>query len=78
MGYKNLPALRSKDLIRVLLKIGFVKDRQKGSHLVLIHPIFKKRTVIPLHSGKTIKKPLLRSIIVNDARMSIEEFLDLL
>lgn len=78
MGYKNLPALKSREVVKVLLEIGFVKDRQKGSHLVLVHPIKKKRIVIPMHSGKTIKKPLLRSIIIEDAGLSIEEFLDLL
>jgi predicted RNA binding protein YcfA (HicA-like mRNA interferase family) len=37
-----------------------------------------KRTVVPIHAGKEIKKPLLKSIIETDAGISIEEFLKLL
>ena len=74
---KSLPALRARKVIKALKKCGFVEDRQKGSHLILIHPTRKKRTIIPVHSGKTIKKPLLQSIIQDDAGMTIEEFLKL-
>ena len=34
-------------------------------------------TVVPVHAGKTIKRPLLRTIIA-DAGVSQEEFLTLL
>ena len=37
-----------------------------------------KRVVIPIHPGKTIKKPLLQSIIEDDAGLTIEEFINLL
>ena len=73
----KIPALNARQLIRVLKKIGFIEDRQKGSHLILTHPQRKTRTVVPVHSGKTIKKPLLRGII-GDTKLSIEEFLKLL
>lgn len=59
---KNLPALTSKKIIKALKKTGFIEDRQKGSHLILINPLKNKRVVIPVHTGKTIKKPLLQSI----------------
>ncbi|PJC32421.1 hypothetical protein CO051_03300 [Candidatus Roizmanbacteria bacterium CG_4_9_14_0_2_um_filter_39_13] len=75
---KNLPALRARKVIKALKKAGFIEDRQRGSHLILIHPTRKRRTVIPVHAGKTIKKPLLQSIIENDADMTIEEFLKLI
>jgi predicted RNA binding protein YcfA (HicA-like mRNA interferase family) len=54
-----------------------VEDRQKGSHLILIHPSKKARTVIPVHGSRRIKKPLLRAII-RDANLSVEEFVALL
>jgi len=60
-----------------LKRAGFVEDRQKGSHLILIHPGNRARTVIPVHGSKTIKKPLLRAII-RDANLSVEEFVALL
>lgn len=75
---KNLPALNSRKVIKALKKAGFAEDRQKGSHLIMINSSRNKRVVIPVHAGKTIKKPLLNSIIEDDAGMTIEEFLTLL
>ena len=75
---KNLPALNARKVIKALKKAGFVEDRQKGSHLVLINPTTNKRVVVPVHSGKTIKKALLQSIIENDAGLTIEKFLKLI
>ena len=75
---KNLPALNSRRVIKALKKAGFVKDRQKGSHLILINSPRGKRVVVPIHPGKTIKKPLLQSIIEDDAGITVEEFLKLL
>lgn len=74
---KSLPALNSRKVIKALKKAGFTEDRQKGSHLILVHPERMARTVAPVHSGKTIKKPLLKAII-EDAKLSTKEFLDLL
>lgn len=75
---KNLPALTVRKVIKALKKAGFTEDRQKGSHLVLIHSLTGKRAVVPVHAGKTIKKPLLKSIIEDDAGLTIENFLKLL
>lgn len=75
---KNLPALTSKKIIKALKKAGFIEDRQKGSHLILINSSTNKRVVVPIHSGKTIKKPLLQSIIEDDAGLTINDFLKLL
>lgn len=72
-----LPSLTAKDIIRALKQAGFIEDRQKGSHLVLIHPQSKARTVVPMHAGKTIKKSLLHAIIT-DTRLTADEFLNLL
>ena len=72
---KQLPALSARKVIKALKQFGFRQDRQKGSHLVMIHPDTKRRAVIPIHSGKTIKKPLLRSIIEDDAGITVDEFL---
>lgn len=74
---KNLPALTSQKVIKALKRSGFVEDRQRGSHLILIHRNTKRRVVVPVHPGKTLKKPLLQSIIEQDAGLTIEEFLKL-
>ena len=73
---KNLPSLSAKEVIRILKKFGFEEMRQKGSHLVLFNRSTKRRTVVPVHAGKDIKKSLLRKIIEEDAGVSIKEFLD--
>jgi predicted RNA binding protein YcfA (HicA-like mRNA interferase family) len=73
----KLPSLTARKVIKALKRAGFVEDRQKGSHLMLIHPGSNARTVVPVHPGKTIKDPLLRSII-RDANLSVDEFIQLL
>ena len=74
----KLPALTAKELVRILKRAGLQEDRQKGSHLVLMHPKTKRRVVVPMHSGRTIKRPLLQSIIEKDMGISTEEFIKLL
>jgi len=43
----KLPVLSGEELIKLLLKAGFHKVRQKGSHVSLEKGEFK--TVVPLH-----------------------------
>ena len=73
---KQLPSLKARDVIRALKKLGFEESHQKGSHLTLINRATGKRTIIPIHPGKDIKKPLLRKIIEEDAGVVISEFLE--
>jgi predicted RNA binding protein YcfA (HicA-like mRNA interferase family) len=73
----ELPALSARKVVRALKRAGFIEDRQKGSHLILIHPATQARTVIPIHATKTIKKPLLRAIL-RDANLSVKDFVALL
>ncbi len=73
----RLPSLRARQVIRALQKAGFVEDRQKGSHLVMRHPKTNALTVIPVHTGKTLKGPLVRAILA-DAKLAEAEFLKLL
>lgn len=71
-----IPALTAKKIVRALKTAGFTEDRQKGSHLVLIHPKTRARTVVPIHLGRTLKKSLVHTII-SDAKLTVEEFLKL-
>lgn len=73
----KLPSLTARKVVRALKCAGFVEDRQKGSHLILVHPQTKARTVVPVHPGRTIKESLLRAI-VRDANLSVDEFIELL
>ena len=73
----KLPSLTARKVVRALKRAGFVEDRQKGSHLILIHPETKVRTVVPVHPGRTIKEPL-PGAIVRDANLPADEFMKLL
>jgi predicted RNA binding protein YcfA (HicA-like mRNA interferase family) len=53
-----------------------MEDRQRGSHLILIQVEPRARAVVPVHSGRTLKESLLRAIL-NDAKLSVEDFLQL-
>jgi predicted RNA binding protein YcfA (HicA-like mRNA interferase family) len=64
-------------VVRALKRAGFVEDRQKGSHLILIHPEKKVRIVVPVHPGRSIIEPLLRAL-VRDANLAVDEFMELL
>ena len=77
MTFHKLPALNAKKIIRALEHAGFMKHRQKGSHLVMIHKQKRLTTIIPIHSGETITKPLLKEIL-NQCGLPIDDFLDLL
>lgn len=44
------PSLTPKDIVRVLKKKGFVLDRSRGSHQIWLHPVSRKRVVVPMHN----------------------------
>lgn len=67
----KLPALKPRELVKILFKDGFVEKRQTGSHLILYHPIKRKIIPVPIHP-KTIGKGLLHAII-KQAGVNINE-----
>lgn len=74
---EKLPTLKARELVRVLEKSGFRLIHQKGSHATYKHPVSQKRTTIPIHPGKDLKRGLLRGIL-NDLGWTQEDFLKLL
>jgi predicted RNA binding protein YcfA (HicA-like mRNA interferase family) len=58
----RLPQLNSREMERVLLKLGFVAVRQKGSHVFFRH-LDGRATSLPNHPGRPLAKGLLRSIL---------------
>ena len=73
----KLPVIRSRDLVRAAQRIGFVFDRQSGSHALYLRDSDRRRIVVPIHSGHDLKPGTLRAIIV-DMGITVEEFVDLL
>lgn len=69
----KLPVVTHKKVIKVAKKLGFLKDHQKGSHLVLRNPETRRRVVIPIHAGRTIKKGTLKGIL-RDLEISTTDF----
>jgi len=51
----KLPLLTAKELIKILLKLGFELKRQKGSHKFFQHPD-SRTTVIPDHGNEQIDR----------------------
>ena len=73
----HFPAVTSKEVIKVLEKIGFEFLRQTGgSHAVHKRKSDNKRTIVPIHSGQIIKRKTLKAIL-KDADLSIEKFNEL-
>ncbi|MHB8178052.1 MAG: type II toxin-antitoxin system HicA family toxin [Vulcanimicrobiaceae bacterium] len=62
--------------MRALKRAGFVVDRISGSHYIMRHADGRKSS-IPVHAGKTLRRGLLASIL-KDVRLSIEELRQLL
>ena len=72
----KIPQVSGRQVVKILSKIGYEKDRQKGSHIVLRQSIYPhRRIVVPDH--KEIAKGTLRKII-KQAGLTIEEFQHLL
>lgn len=72
----KLPVIKASKLLRVLLKAGFIKHHQEGSHIQLRHPD-GRRTTIPFHPSREIRRGTLKAII-DDLEISVEEFIKLL
>ncbi|HJX30561.1 MAG TPA: type II toxin-antitoxin system HicA family toxin [Thermodesulfobacteriota bacterium] len=47
---------------KLLFSLGFVKTRQKGSHVFYRH-INGRTTTIPHHKGRILSRPLIREIL---------------
>lgn len=72
----RLPRVSGREVVSALRRIGYVQDRQHGSHIVLRHsdPPFR-RVVVPDH--KELATGTLRAII-RETGLTVEEFRELL
>ncbi|MBK7084303.1 MAG: type II toxin-antitoxin system HicA family toxin [Flavobacteriales bacterium] len=69
----KLPVISGKDLLRLLQKMGFVVVRINGSHHRLRHADGRVTTV-PIHGNADLPKGLLRKIIREDLKLTVEAF----
>lgn len=66
-----------KQVAAVARGCGFRFDRQAGSHEVYFRESDKRRVVVHVHAGKTLKPKTLAGII-KDMGLTVEEFTALL
>jgi predicted RNA binding protein YcfA (HicA-like mRNA interferase family) len=69
----NIPVLKPGEVITILLQLGFVEVRQRGSHKQFRNTAGKVTTV-PYHQGRDISPVLLRQI-AKDIGLTLDEFL---
>ncbi|HEX8325064.1 MAG TPA: type II toxin-antitoxin system HicA family toxin [Tepidisphaeraceae bacterium] len=69
----KIPSIRAREVVRVAESLGFVFDRQKGSHAVYQRPADRRRADRPMHAGKDLKAGTLRGITA-DLGLTIEDF----
>lgn len=68
----KLTPIKPRDLFRILKDLGFVLDRQRGSHTIWKHPDGRV-TVIPVHGDEEIRRGLLRKVL-NDLDLTPADF----
>lgn len=73
----KLPQVKARDLVKVVVKLGFTFRDQSGSHAVYIHSD-GRRTTISIHLTQTIGIGLLTKIIKKDLQITRKEFIKLL
>jgi len=66
--------LSGKELVKILSKIGFVFQRQQGSHMVLRRESPFARVVVPNH--RSLRAGTLRTIL-NEAGITVEQLIKL-
>ena len=74
----RLPIVSDREVVRALERCGFSVIRIKGSHhFVRRETDPSRQTVVPVYGSEDLGRPILRKIL-NDVRLTPEEFRDLL
>jgi len=71
----TLPVLSGERAIRAFIRAGWVRDRQAGSHVILVKPGHPACLSVPLH--RELAPGTLRTLI-RAAGLSVEDFAALL
>ena len=69
-----LPVLSGRKVVKILLKAGWVENRQRGSHIILTKPGHIASLSVPDH--REVARGTLRSLL-RAAGISVEEFVAL-
>ncbi|UKO97693.1 type II toxin-antitoxin system HicA family toxin [Nostoc sp. UHCC 0870] len=71
----KLPVISGAECVKALEKIGFVINRQKGSHIILVCE--EPRITVSVPDHKELDRGTLRAII-RQISLSVDEFIELL
>ncbi len=69
----GIPVLKPREVIAILIALGFVEARQRGSHKQFRHPD-GRATTVPFHTGRDLSPILLRQI-AKDIGLTTEQFI---
>lgn len=72
----KLKLIDANQMEKLLLRSGFEKVRQKGSHAFYRHPD-GRTTTLPHHKGRVLARPLIREIL-REIEITVEEYTNLL
>jgi len=68
----QIPVLKPAQVVAILLRLGFVEVRQRGSHKQF-RDASGRQTTVPFHQSRDISPVLLRQI-AKDVGLSVDEF----
>jgi predicted RNA binding protein YcfA (HicA-like mRNA interferase family) len=71
----NIPVLKPAEVVAILLKLGFLEVRQRGSHKQF-RDSTGRCTTVPFHQGRDISPILLRQI-ARDIGFTVDDLLKL-
>ena len=69
----HVPPLKAREIISILVRLGFVEVRQKGSHKQFRHAD-GRTTTVPVHPGRDVSPTLIRRI-ADEIGIPIDDFL---
>ncbi|MGD1120246.1 MAG: type II toxin-antitoxin system HicA family toxin [Dehalococcoidales bacterium] len=69
----RLPIVNYRTMEKVLLNLGFVNIRSKGSHVFYRHPD-RRATTLPNHPGRDLSRPLTHEIL-REIKITLAQFL---
>jgi predicted RNA binding protein YcfA (HicA-like mRNA interferase family) len=71
----RFPTIRTAELVKFLEANGYVRDRQRGSHLILWNPATRKSVAVPVHTGYDLGRGLALQIL-KQADLTADDFLN--
>jgi len=73
----KLPILSGKEMIKILERIGYVHNRTRGSHMIMIKETEEGKKTIPVPNHKELAKGTLKAIM-NQSEITLDDLLRLM